>query len=469
MTETAAAVLAWDSGSGEAAERHNAEALRALDRMIKAGARREVLAALAAWPAADMLAAMIRLRSKRAQRLLLWLPEETSLAILAELDPRLQAVLVAPETRARFAKLIRKFRPEAALRLLRELPPGMAAGLLAERPDAEALRADLAYHWDSAAAHLQFGSLSVPQGWTIGALVEDIRRRSGEIERIEGVHVVDAERRLVGYLRIRDLLLHAPGTVISEVMRRDPPQVSAATDQEEVLALAQKRHGRALAVVDAEGRLLGAISRRGLEEIAREEAEEDMFLMAGLSPESSGADRLPQIVRRRLPWLVAGLLGATLTATVIGSYEATLTEAAILASFIPVVCATAGNASMQASTVSIQSLSGGASWRGDLPARLGREIGAAAFNGAAMGLAIAGLILCVSLLGGIDRPGMLAATVGLAEFLVIVMAGTMGTVVPLALHALKMDPAVATGIFILTANDVFGVLVLFLIATQLYL
>lgn len=469
MTDVDALALTWQSSDTTEAASANAATVKALNSMIKAGDRTQVIGTLDRWPAAHMLAAFTRIRSKRAQRLLEWLPEDTSLRLLSELDPQLQAVLVDEHTQARFKKLMRKFPFASALRLLRELPADMAEALLSDREDAAALRGELSHHWDTAAAHVQFGSLVLPMEWTIGEVVEDIRQRSDQIDKIDAVHVVDANQTLVGYLRIRDLLLHDNSVRVGDVMRPDPIHVAAETDREEVLAMARSRKLAALAVVDGQGRLLGAITRKELEEIARKEAEEDMLLMGNVSPASRGDDSVGQIIWRRLPWLVTGLFGAMLTAMVIGSYEATLTQAAILASFIPVVSATAGNASMQASTISIQALSGETTWRGDFLQRLMREFGAASVNGCVMAAVVGALILGTSFFVEIDQPWLLALSVSLAQFLVIIVAGTLGTLVPVLLHRMNMDPSAATGIFILTANDVFGVLILFLTATLIYL
>jgi magnesium transporter len=300
-------------------------------------------------------------------------------------------------------------------------------------------------------------------------VIEQIRRRSDRIERIDSLHVVDRAGRLLGYLKLRDLILNHGRTPVAEVMRPDPPAVTRDTDQEAVLDLAKAKGETVIAVVDEERRLLGVIAPRELTEIARREAREDLMLMGNVSPESTGFDSPGQIVRRRLPWLLTGLAGALVTAVVVGAYEETLTQAAILASFIPVVSATAGNASMQASTVTIQALSEHGKLTGGFAARLGREVAGAAMNGTVMGLAIGLALLALSFAVPVERAAQLVATVALAQLLVILVAGTVGTVVPVALDRLGFDPAVATGIFILTVNDVAGVLILFVIATQLYL
>ena len=170
-----------------------------------------------------------------------------------------------------------------------------------------------------------------------------------------------------------------------------------------------------------------------------------------------------------MPWLLIGLVGSSIAALVIGGYEDALTEAAILASFIPVIMATAGNVGIQASTVSIQAITSGATWSGDFAARVGRELLGALMNGTIVGTAMALLVLLISTLTPIDRPEMLALTALLSLAGVTVFAGTFGSTIPFILKAAKQDPAVATGIFITTTNDVVGVILYFAVAALFYL
>lgn len=460
--------LAWHPGHDEAAQAANAATCGRISEMIKAEAREDVVRTLDDWPPSAVLDCFRQLRTKRAQKLLRWMSDEMSLRLLSEIDPQFHVVLFEDETRAKFEKVLARMDRERAVKLLISLPRDYALAIVDAHAEGPALRAILA-DADSAEAAMKRGAVVARETGTIGDVIEEIRARSDRISKIDSLHVIDGAGRLTGYLKLRDLILNHRGTPVSAVARRDLLAVRRDTDREEVLQLARERGEAVIAVVDDGGVLLGVIAPSELAEIARREAQEDMLLMNGLSPESTGFDSPGEIVRRRLPWLLTGLAGALLTAFVVGAYEETLTQAAILASFIPVVSATAGNASMQASTISIQAITSGATWRGDFLPRLGREVAGAAVNGVLMGGGIGLLVLLASVWINIDRPAALAATVTLAQLLVILMAGTVGTLVPFALKSLRLDPAVATGIFILTINDVGGVLILFLIAVQLYL
>ncbi|MEM6423207.1 MAG: magnesium transporter, partial [Pseudomonadota bacterium] len=258
-------------------------------------------------------------------------------------------------------------------------------------------------------------------------------------------------------------------TAVAEVTRHDVVSANANLDREAVLRLAEERGLRVIAVTDDDGRLVGRISAAELTEISRAEAAEDLLKLGGVSPASTTRDGPVKIVRRRVPWLLAGLAGASVAAGVIGSFEDQLARAAVLASFIPVIMATAGNAGIQASTVTLQGLTAGEDAFEELVPRLGREFLGALMNGAMIGLAMAALVIAASVVFSIDRPGLLAATVAVSLLLVTALASTVGAAIPAILDRLGLDPATATGIFITTANDVFGVLAFFYVASLLYL
>ncbi len=226
---------------------------------------------------------------------------------------------------------------------------------------------------------------------------------------------------------------------------------------------------KSLPVVDQDGRLIGEITQKMLERVVAEEAAEDMMKLGGVAEDARATDSVPRIVRNRLPWLLAGLIGATCAALIIGSFEDELAKAAILAAFIPVVMSMAGNSGLQASVVSVQALAMGDSWPGDrLIYRFARELMGALLNGAVAGSILAALILLGSTVFEIDNPARLAMATSLSLLSVTTIAAIVGAFVPLVLHRVGIDPAAATGVFITTSNDVLGVLVYFLMASAFY-
>lgn len=449
-----------------AAVRGDGAALGRVSAALGGGAAPPDLGLLSAAETARLL---LRLSPKRARALLRALDEAPSLALLHELDPAVTARLIDPEGAERLAKIVSRLDAETAADFLAEAPPSVVDAALAQSPRAAELRAALRHRSGTAGAVMRRRLVAAPEDWTVGRLVEEIRARSEQIDRLHAAYVIDGERRLTGYLKVRDLLLNPADTVVGDIRRADVVSVAADTDRAEVAEIARREHLPALPVIDAGGRLVGMVTVEELRGIDRAEAQEDLALMAGLDPEASASDGPLTILRRRLPWLAGGLVGAGTAAMVVGAYEDALTEAAILASLIPIVMSLAGNAGIQASTVTVQAMTAGKLWVGDLFGRTLREIGGALLNGGVVGLIVAVAILGLSQVVEIERAPALALTAALTLVIVTVQASAIGSLIPLALDRLRFDPAVATGVFITTSNDVVGVLIFFIIATTLYI
>lgn len=462
--------LVWHPGPyPDGGEDPNADVVSAFDALIRAKERTKVLAALDGWDTVNVMALLCALRFKRAKVLMGWLPDEMHLAAISEIDPRMQVLLQQPETKKRLAKFLTDGGEELRRKLLLSLPKKTAKTLVKKAPEREELEALLRLRQDSAGAVMRDSFIAIPVEWTIGDAKAHIRENSDEIDRIDALYVVDEGFRLLGYLRLRDLLLLAPETPVADVVRADVVSVDTETDQEDVLRLAQRRGLRVVAVCDAKGRLVGAISQSELADIARAEASEDMLIMAGVAADATAEDGPLDIVKRRLPWLMAGLMGSSIAAVVIGSYEDALAQAAILASFIPAVMAMAGNAGIQSSTVTVQAIATETMRAGSLPGRIVREVFGALMNGALVGSIVSILILVAAQFVTIENAHLLALSTTLAMMSVTTLASVVGAIVPLVLKKLGQDPAAATGVFITTSNDVFGVLIYFIIASAIYL
>ncbi|MFY0660074.1 MAG: magnesium transporter [Shimia sp.] len=461
--------LIWHDDHTEDGKQANRKLLRQLDQWIAADDKAALLEALENWPTADTLAALTRLRPTRARVMFDWIPDALGLKVMAELDPDLRAVLFSETSLSTFSNIIAMMDLDEAVDTLLELPRSFAAQLLAAHPKADAIAAVLQARDDSAATVMRLGVLMAPADWTVAQLTQDIRARSENLAKIDMMYVVDADRKPLGFLRFREVLAATDDVILHDILHPELLLVSADWDREDVLSIARAKNLHAIGVIDSTGKLVGGISPRELAEITREEAEEDMLRMGSVSPATTQFDSPLTILRRRLPWLLGGLGGAGFAAGVIGSFEDALAQAAVLASFIPVVMATAGNAGIQASTVSVQSLTSGVNWRGDFSGRILRELLGAMLNGLSIGSITALMVLLVSLFIPMHAPGFLALTALCALTLVTTIAGTIGAVIPFVLKSLRLDPAVATGIFITTTNDVFGVLIFFLVASALYL
>jgi len=311
--------------------------------------------------------------------------------------------------------------------------------------------------------------VATPADWTIEQVVEKIRAHSADIERLYAVYVVDGEQRLIGYLKLRDLLLHPAGERVRDVMRPDVNAVTAASDREEVLRIADRARLPVVPVTDAAGHLVGLIGERELREIGRDEISDDLKALSSVSPDSEPSDRPVDILRRRFPWLASALIGALGAGLIVASFEQELEKAVVLASLIPLAMDMAGNAGIQSSAVTIEAMAGTSNWQDDLVGRFLREFGGSVLNGTAVGLLTAVGIVLLSLFVPLEHPGWLAATAATTLILIMVQAAAVGVAVPLALKRLTLDPAVGTGVFITTVNDFAGVTILFMVAKLLYL
>lgn len=458
--------LHWHRGEGDTAEA-NQEVVDAVSRLIKAGEKERLRAVLDHWPAADLVDLFIALPLKRARKLFGW-RDRGSFRAFALLDPALRAALLKDASIARIVELLDGMEPEQALQALDDLPLDVADRVLPALAARDAIAELRGHGADSAGSIMSRKFVAVPADWTVGMVSAEIRSKAQRIEKLYGVSVVDAERRPIGYLKLRDLLLLPKDTPVAKAMHTDFVAVTPDMDQEEVARLADRHDLSVIPVVDADGRLIGRVTPERLRQVIRDEAEEDIRIMAGLATDTQPDESVARIVRGRAPWLLVGLVGASLSGVVVGSYEAELAEAAILASFIPIVMSTAGNAGIQAATVAVQGIATGTVTFADLGWRLIKELLGGLANGAIAAGVLVLLVMGLSLLGEVEAPLRLALTAGLAELTVIVAAVAVGATVPLVLHRLRIDPAMATGVFITTGNDILAVLIFFLMVTMVY-
>ncbi len=437
--------------------------------MIKAGDRTQVLQRLAAWTPEDVMELIVQLPLKKARKLFDWLPAGPSERVLAELRPEFRAVIMADETIERLREILERMPPEAARDTLAALPDAAQDALLTQFSPATDLGRDGQYARDTAGRVMTRQFLALPEDSTAGDAIAAIRAHADILRKLDDIYVVDRDGHLVGRLGVKRLLFVPPEARLGQIMRRDVFAVSADIDQEEVAHLATRKDLRSVPVIDKAGVLIGQITIDELRQITRDEAAEDLMHMSAVSADARPTDPIRRIVSGRLPWLLAGLIGASVAALVVGSYEEQLEQAAILAAFIPVVMSLAGNSGLQASAVTVQGLASGAVWVGELGWRFIRELCGALINGAIAGGLLAILVFLASQLFDIHDPLRLITATALSLLTVTTIAALVGAFVPVALHRFGFDPAVATGVFITTSNDVIGVLIFFLMAKTFYL
>jgi len=443
-----------------------------ISTLIASGQRGMVLNILADLHPADLASVVSHIDQDLAEQVLDWLPVETAAEVLAELDDDYRAELADAIPNERLTAMIDELDTDDAADVLADLPHDLAHRILPELEDAEDVKELLTYEEDSAGGLMATEFVAVLHDHTVAQATEVVRSQAESIREIFALFVVDEGDRLVGLVTMKNLLLSPAETSVSTIMKRDIVTVPTHMDQEDVARLMERYDLVTLPVVDAHDRLVGRITIDDIVDVIRDEAEEDIQRMSGVAGGEEATDSVWRITRGRLPWLLAGLAGASLAALVILSFEESLAAASILAGFIPIVMATAGNAGIQSSAIAVQGLASGDIWASDIKRRLGKELSVAMLNGLVASLVLgAAILLFGSLfteqLGG--NPVKLAYTASLALHIVIVVATTIGAMTPLLLDKMNVDPAIATGPFITTSNDILGILVFFLLADWLYL
>ncbi len=414
---------------------------------------------------ADLSSLLTHLPFDEAKQLFQWLPTEDAGEVLAELEGDFRKSLLEQLQPSRLTALLDELDTDDAADVLSDLPEEVQRHVLPHLEDAEDLSELLSYAEDTAGGIMGTEYVAVHAEWTVADATEEVRRNAERIGEIYGVFVVDEHEHLEGIVSLKRLLLSPSHASVAMIMETDIVSVPTQMDQEEVARIMQRYDLISMPVVDQKGRLVGRITIDDVVDVIREEAEEDIQLMSGVSGGEEHTHSIVRVSRGRLPWLLTGLIGAGFSGVVIGAYEESLAEAVVLAIFIPIVTAMGGNAAVQSAAIAVQGLSSGELWTGDVFRRLGKEFSVALLNGTVLAI----LLSVVVLLFGLGDVFRLSLTVGLTMFTVIILATTNGAFVPFALKRVGIDPANAMGPFVTTLNDIIGLTVYFLIASAIYL
>jgi magnesium transporter len=439
--------------------------------LIEGGQRGAVFDYVTDLHPADIARLLTHLPFDAAQRLFQWLPLEQAGDTLAELDDDFRAELLKAVVPARIKAMLDELDTDDAADVLADLPEELAAQVLPTLEDAEDVKRLLRYDEETAGGIMTTEYVTMPPGATVAEATEAVRRESETVDYLHILFVIDDRRRLQGSVSLEGLLLAQADALMRDIMEPNVVAVPPDMDQERVGRIMQRFDLLALPVVDEEHRLLGVITIDDVVDVIREEAEEDLQRMSGVTGGTEPFDSVPRIVRGRLPWIVVGMVGSVLGALVIMQFEAALEEAAVLAAFIPLVAATAGNAGIQSSAVAVQGLASGDIWATDILTRIGKEFAVAVLNGVGAALVVGLFVGAVETVapGRLEDALALALTIGLAMMIVITLATLIGATMPLLLDRLGVDPAVSTGPFITVSNDILGILIYFLCAKAIYL
>jgi magnesium transporter len=392
------------------------------------------------------------------------LPPELSSQALAELpeDAHAEQTLAAlsPE---RAAEIVEELEDDDAAGILRELEPEKQEAILQEVEDRAEVERLLRYEEETAGGRMTTHLVSVRDSATAAEALDEIRRQSEEVEDFYQVFVVDGDRRLVGILPFKSLVVSRPERQIREFMEPADLSVKPDLDQEEVARLMARYNLPSVAVVDDTGRLLGRVTFDDVIDVVEAETTEDLLKFGGVSPDEELAAAWTESVRSRLPWLYVNLLTAFLAGGVVYYFQDTLQRTVLLAVWMPIIAGMGGNAGTQALAVTVRRLALGLIPEHRLLGVVGKEVLVGVTNGLAVGVVV-GII--AALMG--EHP-MLGLVVFLAMSVNLLVAGFAGAFIPVVLERSGVDPAIASSIFVTTFTDTVGFLLLLGLAGWLLL
>ncbi|HPG40082.1 MAG TPA: magnesium transporter [bacterium] len=389
------------------------------------------------------------------------LDPETASEVMLEFDDVTREDLIKDLETSRLSEIVNEMDSDDATDVIATLPEPVANTVLSQIDTEDRVEVEklLVHEEDTAGGIMALETVTVFDDQTVDDAIQVIRQKSQEIEHVYQVYAIDREGRLVGIVPLKKLILSSPETLIRDVMQRDVISVTAEKDQEYVANLVSKYDLLTVPVVDAHNRLVGRITIDDVVDVLQEEANEDIRRMAGISSEEALQETSSfRLSRNRLPWLFIAFVGELVSAFIMSRFNASLQQIITLSFFVPVIMAMGGNSGIQASTIVVRSIAmdeGGASNRWDM---LYREFRVALING----LTFATLIFAI-IYFWLHQP-LFGLVVSFALMFVIVFSVVVGTIIPVVLHRMKFDPAIATGPFITTSNDVFGLLIYFSMA-----
>lgn len=377
-------------------------------------------------PADDLGPVMERLTPHAAGRILAQLSADHTLKLLSAMTPR-QAAVVLPHIPIEHREVVLAHLPEITARQLSDV---------------------LRYPRETAGGMMDPQVSSIPADVTVEQAIGIIRKAPPQT--LYYLYVTDRERRLVGVLKMRDLLLAAPRDSIGPLISRDITSVLAPTDREDVATLMRQKRFAALPVVDDEGRLLGVVKHEEVLQTVQQEAFEDLQKMVGAGGDESALSPLTTVVSRRLPWLMVNLLTAFVAAGVVSMFEDILARVTALAVLLPIVSGQGGNSGAQALAIVIRGIALREIVPGAARGLLIKELLAGIVNGVAVAIVTSAVVFAWSKNGG------LALVIGLAMIVNMAVAGLAGAAIPLILRAMRRDPAQSSSIFLTTVTDVVG-------------
>jgi len=428
--------------------------------LVKLSDEKSIVKIFSNYHHADIAEILEELNSDDATYIIKLLDSEKTSDVLMELDDDYREKILKNLSIQEIAEEVEELDSDDATDIISELPEEKQKKVISKISDAEH-KADikelLKYDEDSAGGLMAKELIKVNENWSVTRCVKEMRTQASEVTRVHSVYVVDNDDILLGRLSLKDLLVANPKTKIKSIYKKNVDHVFDTDTAESVASTMQKYDLGAIPVVNKKKKLLGRITIDDIVDLIKEEAEEDYQLAAGILQDVDVDDSIFELTRARLPWLIVGLVGGIGAAFVMGGFDEILLQHKILFYFTPLIAAMAGNVGVQSSAIIVQGLAND-EIKGSINNRLLKETLLSILNG----VILAGLLFLFIYFwkGEID----IALALSIALVAVVIVAGIIGTFIPLFLNKRVIDPAIATGPFITTSNDIFGILIYFMVA-----
>lgn len=388
------------------------------------------------------------------------LDSETTSDILTELDEDVREKILENLSAKEIAEEIEELDTDDAADLIAELPEERQAEVISNIEDDEhrdEITELLTYDDDTAGSLMAKELVKVYETWTVAGCLRRIRGQAKEVTRVHSIYVVNKQEKLIGRLSLKDLIVAKSDHKISDIYKDSVDWVNVDDNVEDVAKVMAKYDLEAIPVVDNNQTLLGRITIDDIVDVLKEEADKDYQMAAGITGDVDSDDSIIELTRARLPWLFLGLVGGVGAFLIMEGFHEAFEKYALLFFFTPLIAAMAGNVGVQSSAIIVQGLAND-DVKGSINSRLIKEMLLAALNGTI-------LAIFLFLFVWITKASFTTAlAISISLIVVIIVAGLIGTFVPLFLDKRGIDPAIATGPFITTSNDIFGILIYFWIA-----
>ena len=411
---------------------------------------------------ADMADIINLLNEEQGVYLIKLFDSEKTSEILTELDENVREKILKTLSVKEIAGEIEELDSDDAADILAELSEERKEEVISEISDnnlADNLIELLSYKEDSAGGLMAKELVKANENWTVLKCLSEIKKQGENVTRVHSVYVVDDKDRLIGRLSLKDLITAPSKKKIKDIYIPKVDSVNVMENGEDVAKIMSKYDLEAIPVIDDQKHLLGRITIDDIVDFIKEEAEEDYLIAAGIQGDVEADDSILELTKARLPWLFLGLIGGLGSVFILEGFEEFMNDPSYKALFFftPLIAAMAGNVGVQSSAIIVQGLANDIV-KGSLLKRLIKELGLSLINGVILGL----LTILFGIL--IDQPIELSLVISLSMLCVIVVAALIGTSIPIILEKRGIDPAIATGPFITTSNDIFGIFLFFYIA-----